>query len=190
VTSARKIIANRTNARASSGPKTKHGRARSARNALRHALSLPVAVDPSLSREVDALAHEIAGANASPQVLELARRIAEAQADLYRVRSARHQFLSENLKEPYFDSAASMRAKVAFLHEIFRSKHPDISLTEIAEFVRKVPEGPQKLAMILSEKATQLHRFDRYERRATSRRKFAIRNFDEARRLVGLSSKV
>ena len=38
----RKIRANRANARASTGPKTTQGRIRSARNALRHALSLPI----------------------------------------------------------------------------------------------------------------------------------------------------
>ena len=57
----RKIKANRTNARASTGAKTAQGRARSARNALRHGLSLAVASDPLLSEEVEALAGEIAG---------------------------------------------------------------------------------------------------------------------------------
>jgi len=37
----RKIKANRANARASTGPRTARGRARAARNALRHGLSLP-----------------------------------------------------------------------------------------------------------------------------------------------------
>ena len=49
-------------------------------------------------------------------------------------------------------------------------------------FVDSTPQGPHKLATILSEEAKQL-RFDRYERRALSRRKFAIRAFDEARKL-------
>ncbi|HVI64349.1 MAG TPA: hypothetical protein VM910_17455, partial [Bradyrhizobium sp.] len=39
LTSERKITANRANARASTGPRTTRGRARAARNALRHALS-------------------------------------------------------------------------------------------------------------------------------------------------------
>src|SRR5262245_6546369 len=43
------------------GPKTTQGRTRSARNALRHALSPPVYSDPALSEEVEALAREIAG---------------------------------------------------------------------------------------------------------------------------------
>src|SRR5262249_33440024 len=89
VSTAGKISANRANARASTGPTTAQGRARSARNAHRHGLSLPVLVDPALSQEVEALAREMAGANASSEIQELARRIAEAQVDLRRVRCAR-----------------------------------------------------------------------------------------------------
>jgi hypothetical protein len=60
VTSTRKIEANRKNARASTGPKTARGRARMARNAFRHGLSLPVCSDPVLCEEVESLAHKIA----------------------------------------------------------------------------------------------------------------------------------
>ena len=53
--SPRKIRANRANARASTGPKTAQGRARTARNALRHGLSVPVFSGSVFSEEVDAL---------------------------------------------------------------------------------------------------------------------------------------
>jgi len=61
VTSERKIAANRTNARASTGPQTTRGRAHVARNALRHGLSLPACSNPAVSEDVEALAREIAG---------------------------------------------------------------------------------------------------------------------------------
>jgi hypothetical protein len=60
VTSGPKIRANRANARASTGPKTADGRARSAGNALRHALSLPVCFNLAWSEEVKTLARAIA----------------------------------------------------------------------------------------------------------------------------------
>lgn len=98
--STRKIRANRANARASTGPKTAQGRARTARNALRHGLSVPVFSGSVFSEEVDALAREITGPDADAEVLELARRVAEAEIDLRRVRYARHELLNRALRDP------------------------------------------------------------------------------------------
>ena len=126
MTSDRKTEANRANARVSTGPNTFHGRARSAGNAFRHGLSLPVQFDQALGEEVQALARHIAGPNAGAQIQMLACRVAEAEVDLRRVRLARHQLLS-------------------------------------------------------SREAKALEAMERYERRARSRRKFAIRAFDMAR---------
>jgi hypothetical protein len=55
---------------------------------------------------------------------------------------------------------------------------------EALEFATSNPslEGQDKLATILLEEAKELLAMDRYERRALSRRKFAVRAFDEARR--------
>ena len=178
MTSERKITANRANARASTGPRTTRGRARAARNALRHALSLPVCSIPALSEEVETLARDIAGRGANAQTQELARRVAEAQIDLRRVRSARHQFLFDTLNKENYESYANMRMKVKLLRALLRPNPPDISM-EALEFA--TPQGPDKLATILSGKAKKLLAMDRYERRALSRRKFAIRAFDAAR---------
>jgi len=178
LTSERKITANRANARASTGPRTTRGRARAARNALRHALSLPVCSIPALSEEVETLARDIAGRGANAQTQELARRVAEAQIDLRRVRSARHQFLFDTLSKENYESCGNMRMQVKLPRSLLRPNPPDISM-EALEFA--TPQGPDKLATILSGKAKKLLAMDRYERRALSRRKFAIRAFDAAR---------
>ena len=101
MTSDHKIKANRANARASTGPKTANGRARAARNALRHALSLPVCSNPALSEEVETLTREIAGPGTNAETQDLARQVAEAQIDLRRVRYARYKLLSDAVADPH-----------------------------------------------------------------------------------------
>jgi hypothetical protein len=102
VTSARRRDANRRNARLSTGPRTSAGKARAAQNARRHGLSLPARYNPSWCEEIEALARAIAGASADVDAerLELARRIAEAQIDVIRARSARRDLFPATLREP------------------------------------------------------------------------------------------
>ena len=181
MTSEAKIKSNRSNARSSTGPKTHNGRARSARNALRHGLSISVCSDPALSEEVETLAREIAGPDANPEISELARRVAEAQIDLHRVRYARRQLLSKALKDPYYEFRADGLKKLKILARILQPSAPAIPLNMIEKFLTSTPRGPYKLATILSEEAKQLHAMDRYERRALSRRKFAVQALDAAK---------
>ena len=183
MTSERKIRANRANARASTGPKTAQGRSHTARNALRHALSLPVYSDPVFSEKVEALTREIIGTDAGPEKQQLARRIAEAQIDLRRVRYARHQLLSQALTDPDYESEAMHQKKAALVIRYARRFDLRMPIPEIVmEFLNSKPEGPYKFATILADKTRQLLALDRYERRALSRRKFAVRAFDAARR--------
>jgi hypothetical protein len=72
--SKRQIEANRTNAKRSTGPKTKAGKARSSRNALRHGLSRPtlqdnVALEMLVSTITSCLEQQVV----SPATTDLAR---------------------------------------------------------------------------------------------------------------------
>ena len=93
MTSPAKARANRRNALKSTGPKTAAGKAAVAANAHRHGLSLPVLLDPALSREADDLARRIersvTGAEADAHGHALAGHIAEAVLDLRRVHDAK-----------------------------------------------------------------------------------------------------
>jgi hypothetical protein len=154
MTSARKIAANRANARRSTGPKTILGRARATQNALRHGFSRSL----DGGEHVDALAKEIAGACADAELLEHARAIAQAQLDLTRVRLARQRLLMRVLSDPSFDtSAGSVTRK-------------ELKLT---------PE--EKFAAVLLDRKHGFAALERYEQRAFSRRTSAARAFDAAR---------
>ena len=148
--------ANRANAQASTGPKTADGRARAARNALRHALSLPVCSNPALSKEVETLAREIAGPGAKAQIQELARQVAEAEIDLRRVRCARHQLLSRTLADPHYESRANTQEKATLLRLILQKKAPDLPEATVLQIVSSTPQGPYKFATILSQETKQL----------------------------------
>ena len=190
MTSDRKIRANRANAQASTGPKTTPGRARAARNSLRHGLSLPVYSDPVLSKEVEALARKIIESNGNAKNQGLAHRFAEAQIDIRRVRGARHQLLNTALCDPDYVPASHAKkikllakaAKLGAEYPVFAEQHLTPLFKSLEQYVHWRPEGPQKFATILRDMGKQLAVLGRYEKRALSRRNAAVRALDTARR--------
>jgi hypothetical protein len=156
MTTAQQIRANRENARLSTGPRTAEGKARSSRSAFRHGLSLGLSIpvlagSGPFSEEVEDLAGRMVEGYSSPVLLDYARRVAEAEVDLRRIRQVRSELLSIILTEACSPGSAD---------------HTVAS--------RRFAGRPSKLVQMLQ-------RSDRYERRALSRRKLAIRTFDAAR---------
>jgi hypothetical protein len=117
VTTERKRATNRRNARRSTGPRTAVGKARVKQNALRHGLNVAVADDPLLTAEVARIARAICdgaprcGGAPPAELPYLARRIAEAQVDLMRVRRARHAILVRALDNPRYRRPAISSAR-------------------------------------------------------------------------------
>ena len=167
MTTPRQWRANRINARSSTGPRSNEGKARSAHNARRHGLSIPIAADPQLGAEAEALAHEIARGHTIPRAIELSRGIAEAQVDLYRAREVRHALLQHALA----DIASSARAQSWRLSD-------DLGIERTSG--RSPERDAQIMAQALADLSQKLHAVRRYEARALARRKFAIRAFNSA----------
>lgn len=143
--------ANQDNARASTGPRTKAGKARASRNARRHGLNVAIACEPALVEEVEALAHRIAGDGAPPGAIAMARAFAEAQIDLDRIRRVRRHVLAHLMTDWGDGDPGDDDPGDDAMDKVDRS-----------ELVR------------------QLRRLERYERRALARRKRATRAFDHA----------
>jgi hypothetical protein len=190
LTSDRQRRANQADAKASTGPKTRAGKERAAQNALRHGLSIPVSSDPALSPQAEAIARRIAGPYATP--LRSSRRAGSARLkststgcapDEWRWSLTRSAIpiisgsLSSSIRSGSWGWSIESRALR------YQPLTPRCSRVAIK---CKPLEGLEKLAMILQERASELARLDRYERRALSRRKSVIREFDAAHALTKL----
>jgi hypothetical protein len=147
MTSEGKIDANRRNSSRSTGPRTAHGKARVRRNALRHGLAAITVRDPARSVEVDRLAAAICGKDADPMTREQALIIAESELTLSQVRAARVAVLEQ-------------------MSPMLAAQAPDPPKSAVASTHRTRACGVY---------LAQLVRLDRYERRAFSRRKRAMR---------------
>lgn len=180
-----KLAANRANARKSTGPKSPAGKTRVAANALRHGLAISIATLSGYEEPARQLAALIAGADASDELIALARPIAEAQLDLRRIRAARLALLEQAVKDPDFPPEKVSRQLLALRLRLAEAimRLPDNmvikSLAKVCAPRQWTP--PERMAAAITGDLRQLASLDRYERRASSRRKAAIRAFDAAR---------
>ena len=137
-----------------------------------------MSADPQLSSQAERLAQLIAGPDASEGRMHQARLIAEAQIELQRVRRLRLERLAQPslVKKPV--TLKSLRVMIKLVEANIADDWEQINIVErFEQDLLPEVEGPleQKIEVVIRS----FSKLDRYERRALSKRKFAIR------RLVG-----
>ena len=155
MTNPSQIEANRRNAKRSTGPKTKLGKSRAARNALRHGISAEFGKDLEASSRIEKLATAFLG---DFQPCERAKSHALVAAE--------SQYVLELAK---FARAKAIEADCQNLQK-WSGSSSDEQMQDAASshFMLRGQQFGKNLAKILNL-------FDRYERRALSRRRAALR---------------
>jgi hypothetical protein len=140
----------------STGPRKSASKGCANRNARRHGLAVPIRRAPGVLAEIDRLAMILAGSRREPAALEQARIAAAAELELLRVRAYR-QFVIENKT-----AQAVPHHRPAVLDD---KRDPSASEDLNQE------QNASAIAGVLPDLAA----LDRYEKRALSRRKRAMR---------------
>ena len=130
-----RVIANRKNAKASSGPRSHAGKRRSSRNAVRHGLAVAIESDPAWHAGIEILTKILCLTKGNQPDHEHCREAARAVINLQRIRQVRTAIINK---------LRANRGAVDF--------HSDLNGV--------------------------LAKLDRYERRASSRRKRAFKLVD------------
>jgi hypothetical protein len=103
------------------------------------------------------MARRIAGPITDPETLERAQRIAEAQIDLNRVRDSRRRLIAGFLIAPRYQPLPVLRQQLRLMKKIDRIERLRSAAFKIQEVIcPEPPEGEQKLAAIIEERASQL----------------------------------
>jgi hypothetical protein len=174
--SERQIAANRHNARKSSGPRSGAGKERARRNAYRHGLASALLTNTQVAKQLEKLAHKIAGNTEDAGILERARVIAQAEFDLARVRRAKLTLLARVMAfgdlRPA-QASSSVTEDMRLLSAIARAEVATIP-KRIDSSAMMPTQEPEQSAEAVRQALPELIKLDRYERRFRALRDHAV----------------
>jgi hypothetical protein len=167
VATERQITANRSNARRSTGARSKAGKTRASRNAYRHGLCSSISSSAAFAKELQQLARRIAGDTKDQLSLQHALTIAEADLELARVRQAKVALIQRVCAFGALESGDVLIVEGLALK-------PRLKILAGGRISKSEPE---RTAEAVRCALPELERLDRYERRASSRRHKAVMAF-------------
>lgn len=139
---------------------------------------------------IEEMARVIAGGCADPGRLEHARHVAEAQLDLIRIKEARRLlFESPEARRKKRSTREELRENMNILrwceiiletpdHRLDQAPAAIMASESLQRVISARERPPPSLEEGIANLVPELFRLERYERRATSRRKVAMRAFD------------
>jgi hypothetical protein len=195
VISERKLAANRRNAAQSTGPRTRAGKLRSCRNALKHGLA-STCIDYKIELpEIENLTCLILGDRPEAAALEYARDAAFAELTILATREARAEYFQSiadqsSMFTPRFLQLRWEAKRQAAL-ERFEWQRQALLVTRRRRLARKIARACYEEAeasnkflqppVQLEQVAKDILNLDRYERQAIARRNRALRQLDAIR---------
>jgi len=163
--SRRQILANRSNAQKSTGPRTAKGKARSRQNAQKHGLNTAVVAGSKEALEIERLSSLLVeGDDGNPFVVEASRRAGASEALMARARGLKQSVYQQLFPTPGLNKPG---------------KFASLSSRKTQGFVED-----ERAALI-----DQLRVLERYERRAFSRRLQALRDLDQEKSALEVPDK-
>jgi hypothetical protein len=179
MTSAKKIEANRRNARKSTGPRTARGKSSARANALRHGLATIALKPPATSARIKLIADAICGQSNSPPVYDQALIIAECEVLLSAVRTARTTVLKCTLERLGVLADFGRNRSAQQMSALSGDGTNDEIVTAVGSGKLKTWQTANSDVDFVRDALSEVARLNRYERRALSRRKRAKRMLDQ-----------
>ena len=167
--------------RRDTGPKTTEGKRASSLNAMRHGLNLPIDKDLAYGAKVARLAQFLAGPYAGQTELAWAHRAALAHMEVLRAREAIRQVFERPMRSKRRTKQSVVFAKLR--RQYYAEQDASISV-EHEESLTDIVYGVSSVDPMdhLRDRLVEMEKLDRYQMRALSRRKFALREFEQTAR--------